>query len=104
MRHSVQLRIGPAAFRIGSDWTAPVDALADLYRDYPMPDVPDVTISRGGLDCPVATLRRTSSKNDGAAKGATLGTRNARSKVAHIGSMSCEMSNTITPLVEATAA
>ncbi len=44
MRHSVHLRIGPAAFRIGSDWAAPVDALADLYRDYPVPDVPDFTV------------------------------------------------------------
>lgn len=31
------LQIGPAAFRIGSDWRGPVDAIADLYRDYPQP-------------------------------------------------------------------
>lgn len=46
MRHSFQVRIGPAGFRIGSDWRAPVEALADLYRDYPQPDdgVPDLTV------------------------------------------------------------
>ncbi len=44
MRHAIQLRIGPAGFRIGSDWAAPVDTLADLYRDYPVRDVPDFTV------------------------------------------------------------
>lgn len=38
MRYVHRLRIGPAAFRIGSDWRAPIDALADLYRDYPTPE------------------------------------------------------------------
>lgn len=38
MRHVHALRIGPASFRVGSDWRAPVDALADLYRDYPAPE------------------------------------------------------------------
>lgn len=46
MRHSFQVRIGPAGFRIGSDWHAPVAALADLYRGYPAPrdGIPDLTV------------------------------------------------------------
>ncbi|HEX7871885.1 MAG TPA: HprK-related kinase A [Sphingobium sp.] len=35
MRHSIQLRIGPAIFRVGSAWAAPIEALRRLYRDYP---------------------------------------------------------------------
>lgn len=35
MRHVHALRVGPAVFRIGSDWAAPVAALRELYRDYP---------------------------------------------------------------------
>lgn len=39
------LRIGPATFRVGSDWPAPIAALDDLYRDYPAPAaVPDFTV------------------------------------------------------------
>lgn len=38
MRHIFRVRVGPAAFRIGSDWRAPIAALSDLYRDYPEPD------------------------------------------------------------------
>ncbi len=38
MRHSRTLRIGPVAFRVGSDWRAPIAALDDLYRDYPLPE------------------------------------------------------------------
>jgi HprK-related kinase A len=37
MRHSLALRIGPVAFRIGSAWRAPLDALARLYAGYPAP-------------------------------------------------------------------
>jgi HprK-related kinase A len=37
MRHSLSLQIGPIAFRIGSAWAAPLDALARLYADYPKP-------------------------------------------------------------------
>ncbi len=37
MRHVHRVQIGPASFRVGSDWRAPIDALADLYRDYPTP-------------------------------------------------------------------
>lgn len=44
MRHAFQVRIGPASFRVGSDWRAPVTALAALYRDYPVPEVPDFTV------------------------------------------------------------
>jgi HprK-related kinase A len=35
MRHAITPGIGPATFRIGSAWRAPVAALARLYRDYP---------------------------------------------------------------------
>ncbi len=44
MRHRFDVRVGPASFRIGSAWAAPIMALADLYRDYPAPDVPDFTV------------------------------------------------------------
>lgn len=46
MRHRFAIRIGPVAFRIGSDWRAPIDRLADLYRDYPAPSdgVADLTV------------------------------------------------------------
>ncbi|MCI4590173.1 HprK-related kinase A [Sphingobium sp. BYY-5] len=35
MKHELTLRIGPATFRIGSSWAAPVDQLARLYAAYP---------------------------------------------------------------------
>jgi HprK-related kinase A len=44
MRHAFAVRVGPASFRIGSAWRAPVEALADLYRDYPPATVPDFTV------------------------------------------------------------
>ncbi len=46
MRHVALLRIGPVAFRIGSDWRAPIEQLRDLYRDYPAPadDIADFTV------------------------------------------------------------
>lgn len=46
MRHAFSVRIGPASFRIGSDWAAPIAALADLYRDYPKPagGIADLTV------------------------------------------------------------
>ncbi|MBB4840745.1 HprK-related kinase A [Sphingomonas kyeonggiensis] len=44
MRHIAHLRIGPAAFRIGSHWRAPIAALEDLYRDYPKPEIPDFNV------------------------------------------------------------
>jgi HprK-related kinase A len=37
MRHALALQIGPVAFRIGSDWRAPLDALGRLYAGYPAP-------------------------------------------------------------------
>jgi HprK-related kinase A len=37
MRHSLSIQIGPVAFRIGSAWKAPLDALARLYAAYPAP-------------------------------------------------------------------
>jgi len=44
MRHAFAVRVGPASFRIGSAWRAPVETLADLYRDYPLATVPDFTV------------------------------------------------------------
>ena len=39
------VRAGPVSFRIGSEWRAPIAALADLYRDYPPCDDPaDFTV------------------------------------------------------------
>src|SRR3954468_19144179 len=35
MRHSLAIRVGPVAFRIGSAWRAPLDALGRLYAGYP---------------------------------------------------------------------
>ncbi|UVO52098.1 HprK-related kinase A [Sphingomonas sp. SUN019] len=37
MRHDFAVRIGPAGFRIGSDWRAPIDQLRTLYAGYPAP-------------------------------------------------------------------
>jgi len=37
MRHSLSIQIGPVAFRIGSAWKSPLDALARLYASYPAP-------------------------------------------------------------------
>jgi HprK-related kinase A len=46
VRHRFDLRIGPVAFRIGSAWRAPLDALARLYAGYPpAPDaIADFTV------------------------------------------------------------
>jgi HprK-related kinase A len=46
VRHSIALRIGPASFRVGSAWRAPVAQLARLYRDYPRArdDIADFTV------------------------------------------------------------
>jgi HprK-related kinase A len=38
MRHELALRIGPVAFRVGSAWRAPLDALGRLYAGYPAPE------------------------------------------------------------------
>jgi HprK-related kinase A len=45
MRHRLDLRIGPATFRIGSDWAGPLDSLRGLYAGYPEPGaVADFTV------------------------------------------------------------
>lgn len=45
MRHAISLQIGPARFRIGSDWETPIVQLDRLYRGYPRGDsVPDFTV------------------------------------------------------------
>jgi len=48
MRHAIGLRVGPATFRVGSAWRAPIAALERLYADYPQIDlgacVPDFTV------------------------------------------------------------
>jgi len=38
MKHQLTLAIGPAIFRIGSAWRAPIDALRRLYASYPRPE------------------------------------------------------------------
>jgi HprK-related kinase A len=38
------VQVGPVAFRVGSAWPGPVRALARLYRDYPTPAIPDLTV------------------------------------------------------------
>lgn len=35
--HQIQLKIGPAAFRIASAWRQPLEELEALYRDFPSP-------------------------------------------------------------------
>jgi len=42
--HEFRVQVGPAAFRIGSAWKRQVDQLAELYRDYPTPDIPDYSV------------------------------------------------------------
>lgn len=44
MRFATSLRVGPVALRIGSEWRAPIEALNDLYADYPSADNPDFTV------------------------------------------------------------
>lgn len=46
MRHDFAVRIGPAGFRIGSDWRAPIDRLRTLYAGYPSPQdgIADFTV------------------------------------------------------------
>ena len=38
MKYALSIRVGPAAFRIGSAWPGPIEALRRLYRDYPQPE------------------------------------------------------------------
>lgn len=42
--HEFRVQVGPAAFRIGSAWAAPLDQMSDLYREYPKPDFTDFTV------------------------------------------------------------
>jgi HprK-related kinase A len=46
MRHGLLLRIGPATFRVGSDWAEPIAQLRRLYAAYPQPHeaVADFTV------------------------------------------------------------
>lgn len=44
MRHEFHLTVGPASFRIGSDWRAPLDHMRALYAGYPAADYPDFTV------------------------------------------------------------
>ena len=45
MRHVFRLQVGPVAFRIGSQWRAPVAQLRRLYAGYPEPTGPcDFTV------------------------------------------------------------
>jgi HprK-related kinase A len=44
MKHSFSVQVGPAGFRVGSDWRAPIAALETLYAGYPKPTVPDFTV------------------------------------------------------------
>lgn len=42
--HELRVQVGPAAFRIGSVWRHPIQQLAELYRDYPTPEIPDFSV------------------------------------------------------------
>lgn len=52
MRHRFDLTVGPASFRIGSDWAEPLDALKSLYRDHPPAPVPALFTVRLEADRP----------------------------------------------------
>jgi HprK-related kinase A len=49
-----RVQVGPAAFRIGSAWAAPLEQMAELYRDYPKPEFADFSVR---LE-PISWLRR----------------------------------------------
>lgn len=38
------LKVGPASFRIGSDWSEPIEHIEKLYRAYPKPSLVDFTV------------------------------------------------------------
>ena len=46
MKYHTELGIGPVQFRIGSDWAAPINALNQLYADYPQSGaaIPTMTV------------------------------------------------------------
>lgn len=54
MKHSANLSIGPATFRIGSAWAEPIEQLRVLYSAYPTSSIADFTVR---LD-PAGPLRR----------------------------------------------
>ena len=42
--HEMRLQVGPAAFRLLSQWRTPIDQLRTLYVGYPVPDIADFTV------------------------------------------------------------
>ena len=44
MRHEFCVQVGPAAFRIGSEWCAPIDQMRALYADYPEAEFADYNV------------------------------------------------------------
>jgi HprK-related kinase A len=42
--HELRVQVGPAAFRIGSAWRAPIEQMRALYADYPKPEFTDFTV------------------------------------------------------------
>ena len=44
MRHEFCVKVGPAAFRIGSDWAQPLNQMRRLYAGYPTPEIADFTV------------------------------------------------------------
>jgi HprK-related kinase A len=42
--HEFRVQVGPAAFRIGSHWRAPIAQMQALYADYPTPEFIDFTV------------------------------------------------------------
>ena len=42
--HEFCIRVGPASFRIVSQWKQPLSQMRALYADYPTPDIPDYTV------------------------------------------------------------
>ncbi len=42
--HEFRVKVGPAAFRIGSQWHAPIAQLREIYASYPQPDIADFTV------------------------------------------------------------
>jgi HprK-related kinase A len=42
--HEFRVQVGPAAFRIGSAWSGPLEQMAELYADYPKPEFADFSV------------------------------------------------------------
>ena len=42
--HEFRVQVGPAAFRIGSHWRAPIAQMQALYADYPTPEYTDYSV------------------------------------------------------------